>query len=239
MAYQSNSPKHTQRLPWEDRGWIKFSPSCYTYYWEFLCTLFKEASHWNLIWRAQARIQQSLKGVVNSIWVSLHSPIQNRLCVSKNKWGYHTRGLLSELSCWKQLPLLNTERRAEKGGTAGLDECREEVKEEEGNGQEGTRQVRAIWKATVTVHIIQCSLLHQFKRRKQYPCKSESAQFSSPSSLNLSPPSRSPFRLCLSFHLVRWRTEVLLPPLIKKSELSPTDKRTWTGANNALLFCPG
>lgn len=228
-----------QRLPREDRGWIKFSPSCYTYYWEFLCTLFKEASHWNLIWRTQARIQQSLKGVVNSIWVSLHSPIQNRLCVSKNKWGYHTRGLLSELSCWKQLPLLNTEWRAEKGGTAGLNECREEVKEEEGNGQEeGTRQMRAIWKATVTVHIIQCSLLHQFKRRKQYPCKSESVLLSSPSSLNPYPPSLSPFRLCLSFHLVRWRIEVLLPPSIKKSELSSTDKRTWTGANNALLLCP-
>lgn len=83
-----------------------------------LCS--KEASHWNLILRTQEGIQQSLKGVVNSIWVSLHSPIQNRLCVSKNKWSCHTRGLLSELSFWKQLPLLNPERRTEKEGTQAL-----------------------------------------------------------------------------------------------------------------------
>jgi hypothetical protein len=36
------------------------------------------------------------------------------LCVSKNKWSHHTRGLLSELSFWKQLPLLNAERKGEK-----------------------------------------------------------------------------------------------------------------------------
>lgn len=80
----------------------------------------KEASPWNLILRTQEGIQQSLKGVVNSIWVSLHSPIQNRLCVSKNKWSYHTRGLLSELRFWEQLPLLNPERRTEKEGTQAL-----------------------------------------------------------------------------------------------------------------------
>lgn len=223
-----------QCFPWEEYCWIKFSPSCYTYYCEFLCTLFKGASHWNLILRTRAGIQQSLKGVGNSIWVSLHSPIQNRLCVSKNKWSYHTRGLLSELSCWKLLPLLNTEKRGRRpwrmrrGGERGR---RERIK-----GRKGANEGHLKGHCPCS-HPSPLSAAPVQKRKTVSVQITISFAFF-PSSPSLYPLSVSSFSLCLSFHLVLWDTEIWLPPLIKSSALSPTDTEDLNRDQQRLTSLP-